>query len=90
MVNILPIHTNICNFSDDNTLYACDTRLNADTNIVIQWFKCNSMVANPEKFQLMFLGTEDSNISYKVDLACQGNYDEIYAPLDGLDSHVNV
>ena len=66
--------TNICNFADDNTLYACDTnldnilsRLNADINIVIQWFKCNSMVANPEKFQLMFLGTEDSNISLNID-----------------------
>ena len=54
--------TDICNFADDTTLYACgkelDTisfKLEIGTNTVIQWLKDNEMVANPSKFQLMFL-----------------------------------
>ena len=57
------LETDICNFADDNTLYACDTsfesardRLNNDLRRIILWFRNNSMVANPGKFQLMFLG----------------------------------
>ena len=54
--------TDICNFADDTTLYACgkelDTisfKLEIETNRAIQWLKDNQMVANPSKFQLMFL-----------------------------------
>ena len=54
--------TDICNFTDDTTLYACgkelDTisfKLKMETNRAIQWLKYNEMVANPSKFQLMFL-----------------------------------
>ena len=54
--------TDICNFADDATLYACrkdlDTisnKLELETNTAIKWLKDNEMVANPLKFQLMFL-----------------------------------
>ena len=54
--------TDICNFADDTTLYACgkelDTisfKLEIETNRAMQWLKDNEMVANPSKFQLMFL-----------------------------------
>ena len=54
--------TDICNFADDATLYACgkelDTisfKLEIETNRAIQWLKDNEMVGNPSKFQLMFL-----------------------------------
>ena len=54
--------TDICNFVDDTTLYACgkelDTisfRLEIETNTLILRLKDNEMVANPSKFQLMFL-----------------------------------
>ena len=54
--------TDICNFADDTTLYACgkelDTisfKLEIETNRAIQWLKDNEMVANPSNFQLMFL-----------------------------------
>ena len=54
--------TDISNFADDATLYACgkelDTisfKLEIETNRAIQWLKDNEMVANPSKFQLMFL-----------------------------------
>ena len=56
--------TDICNFADDTTLYACgkelDTisfKLEIETNTAIQWLKDNEMVQNPSKFQLMFLST---------------------------------
>ena len=61
--------TDICNFADDTTLYACgkelDTisfKLEIKTKTVIQWLKDNEMVANPSKFQLMFL-SKYKNIS---------------------------
>ena len=54
--------TDICNFTDGTTLYACGKeldiisfKLEIETNRVIQWLKDNEMVANPSKFQLMFL-----------------------------------
>ena len=54
--------TDIYNFVGDTTLYACgkelDTisfKLEIETNRAIQWLKDNEMVANPSKFQLMFL-----------------------------------
>ena len=50
--------TDICNFVDDTTLYACgkelDTisfKLEIETSIAIQWLKDNEKVANPSKFQ---------------------------------------
>ena len=54
--------TDICKFADDATLHACrkdlDTisnKLELETNTAIKWLKDNEMVANPLKFQLMFL-----------------------------------
>ena len=58
--------TEICNFADDNTLFACDTsiqnvlrRLKRDVDRVKDWFKKNGMVANPDNFQTMFLGIKN-------------------------------
>ena len=63
--------TEICNFADDNTLFACDislrnvlSRLNKDALAVNKWFETNSMVVNPEKFQVMFLGNLDPTSVY--------------------------
>ena len=51
-----------CNFADDTTLYKCGIvldivleNLEMDANIAINWLNDNKMVANPKKFQLMFL-----------------------------------
>ena len=62
------LETDICNFADDNTIYACDktlydviSRLERDIQSVTNWFKGNSMVANPGKFQMMFLGKGTEN-----------------------------
>ena len=61
---------NICNFADDNTLYASGfnildvvSTLSSETANILEWFKVNSMVANPEKFQIMFLGIPENEIN---------------------------
>ena len=66
--------TEICNFADDNTLFACDTslqnvldRLKRDVDRVNAWFENNSMIANPDKFQIMFLGVKNpTDISLNI------------------------
>ena len=59
------VETEICNFADDNTLYACDTsvenvlnRLNNEASRTVNWFKMNAMVANPDKFQFLLVGVK--------------------------------
>ena len=70
----------LCNFADDNTLYAIATllaeviqKLNIEIQEILKWFKINGLVANPGKFQVMFLGRftpistfSIGNISVKV------------------------
>ena len=53
----------VCNFTDNNTLYATSKQLHEvlaslelDVGITLDWFETNFMVANPSKFQIMFLG----------------------------------
>ena len=55
--------TDICNYADDTTIYACDnnidnvlTRLENDSNIIIQWFADNFMKLNTDKCHLLILG----------------------------------
>ena len=55
--------SHLCNFADDNTLYASDfkldrviSRLENDMQKTLVWFESNMMVANPSKFQFMFMG----------------------------------
>ena len=58
--------TTVCNFADDNTLYCCGPnldrildKLKEDILNALNWFKINSMKANPEKFQFMVLGSRN-------------------------------
>ena len=48
--------TNVCNFADDTTFYACDrdvnsliNRLEHDSYLAIEWFENNSMKLNQDK-----------------------------------------
>ena len=57
----------VCNFADDNTVFACGknveeviTCLEFDIENAISWFRENNMVANPDKFQMMFIGLKES------------------------------
>ena len=56
----------VCNLADDNTLYSCNknlehvfSNLKYDLRNVLDWFKINSMKANPGKFQFMVLGVKN-------------------------------
>ena len=49
--------TEICNFADDNTIYDCVEdlsnileNLKHDLNILLKWFRINTLQANPGKF----------------------------------------
>ena len=65
---------NICNFADDNTIFVSAIKLEEVTSIlqvevknVLNWFKMNSLAANPTKFQIMFLGkTSTEEIKFSV------------------------
>ena len=59
-------YSKVRNFADDNTIYACGQNLESVTSNIesdmkgtISWYKNNEMVANPEKFQRMFIGLKD-------------------------------
>ena len=60
--------TEICNFADDNTVYYCGEdlsnileNLKHDLNILLKWFRINSLQANQGKFQFMILGKKIRN-----------------------------
>ena len=65
----------MCNFADDNTLYAsrenigdAATCFEVDIENVLKWFDSDRMVANPEKFQVMFLALPKSaNVCIEID-----------------------
>jgi len=66
------------NFADDNTIYAYGNnleeviyKLEEDIENALNWFGINRMVANPNKFQLMFLGTRSKT---KLCLKINGKY----------------
>ena len=55
--------TNVCNFADDTTFYACDddvqslvNRLEHDSYLAIEWFENNYMKLNPDKCHLLIAG----------------------------------
>ena len=59
-------NSEVCNFADDNTLYSCNknlehvfSNLKYDLRNVLDWFKIDSMKANPGKFQFMLLGVKN-------------------------------
>ena len=61
-------HSQVCNFADDNTIFACGETLDEvaiciedDMREAMNWYKRNEMVANPDKFQLIFLGLKENH-----------------------------
>ena len=64
---LIELKSDLCNFADDNTLYACGYsfesivwKLANDLEKILNWFSANNMIANPGKFQLMFLGMKET------------------------------
>ena len=61
--------TEICNFADDNSLYKGNRNLQILNDIlksgiteVLEWFSFNSLVANPEKFQILSLSPRTKKV----------------------------
>ena len=59
-------HSKLCNFANDNTIYACGQNLgsvafNMESGLkaAMLWYKNKEMVSSPEKFQLMFICLKD-------------------------------
>ena len=59
-VLFLTENTNVCNYADDTTFYACDSdlhnlisRLEHDSVLAIEWFECNYMKLNMDKCHLL-------------------------------------
>ena len=76
-VFLMKLSFKICNFADDNTIYSVGKDLNeivANSEIdlirLLKWSAENGMVANPKKFQLMFLGL---NTQIRLCLNMEGN-----------------
>ena len=69
-VSVLIKESKICNFAEDNTIFASGQNieqiavsLELDLAPNLEWFDSNCMVANSGKFQVMFLGL---NINQKL------------------------
>jgi len=67
------VQEDIFNEADDNTLYVCSenissvlSRLHSDLESVLDWVSNNGMVANPDKFQAIFLGAKNDGIIVSV------------------------
>ena len=65
--------TEVCNFADDTTFFACDkdlktliSRLEHDSHLAIEWFERNYMKANQEKCHLLVSGYKHGNIWAQV------------------------
>ena len=70
-------HSQACNFADDNTIFACGETLDEvaiciedDMREAMNWYKRNEMVANSEKFQLIFFGLKED---YDLCIDIRGN-----------------
>ena len=61
--------TEVCNFADDTTFFACDEDLNSlmkrlehDSLLAIEWFQNNNMKLNQDKCHLLVSGYEHENV----------------------------
>ena len=65
----LTLETSLCNYADDNTLYACDItlkslieKLESSASSVLNWFKYNYMKPNDSKCHLLVSGNKEEVI----------------------------
>ena len=61
--------TEVCNFADDTTFFACDKYLNSlikwlehDSLLAIEWFQNNNMKSNENKCHLLVSGYKRENV----------------------------
>ena len=88
----------ICKFVDDNTIYALShkaeskiAKLESDIYSTLKWFESNSLVANPLKYQVMFLGLEkNQNLALEINGDVIVNSEEVKLLGVTIDSQLNV
>lgn len=74
------------------------TVLESESNILIDWFYCNCMQANPEKFQVIAVGKKSAQKfpSFKigdVDITCEDNVKHLGVDIDfmlNFDNHIKT
>ena len=69
--------TEVCNYADDMTIFACDSdvnnaqyKLEADASRLSKWFVDNHMKLNDAKCHLMLFGNKSPNISGNISSSC--------------------
>ena len=80
----------ICNFADDNTIYALPHNAESITHNTLKWFDSNSMVTNPSKLQVMFVGLKkDQHLALEINGDVITNSREVKLLGVALDSQLN-
>ena len=87
--------TDLCNFADDTTFYACDIDLNSlikrlehNSFLAAEWFENNNMKLNQDNCHLLFCGYKNENVWANI-----GNYkiqESNKQKLLGLDTDRNL
>ena len=79
-------NTNICNYADDTTIYACSSDLNAiinslekDSSVLAEWFSENFMKLNRDKCHLMIFGNNctDSVVTIGNSAIKESDYEKL-------------
>ena len=72
----LDIKSDLCNFADDNTLYACDVSLNVlvekletSAKSVIEWFENNYMKLNESRCKILVCGDKEEVIIASIGIS---------------------
>lgn len=93
------IQSSLCNFADDNTLYACensleDVKQTLLTNLVIvnNWFYENYLAINLKKYQYIVLGHHDESLIFNhLKIACKSSVVLLGVTIDSrLNFHSHV
>ena len=65
--------TEICNYADDTTIFACDSdmcsilkSLEENVSLLSIWFENNYMKMNEDKSHLLSFGREDEEVSVSI------------------------
>ena len=79
-------NTNICNFADDITIYACNSDLNTiinrleiDSAVLAKWFAAKYMKLNKDKCHLMIFGNKckDSVVTIGNSIIKESDYEKL-------------
>ena len=83
--------TEVCNYPDDTTIFACDSdgskvqyKLEADASRLSKWFIDKHMKLNDGKCHLMLVGNKSPGISVNIGSSCIETISQRKAPLDNI------